>query len=82
MNTVVKTRCETVDQIVRWDEVEEGDLVLHKGERELVVKVIEDVSQPAYVALRFGGQSAITWHLRNLETAVTRYIETTEAPGR
>jgi hypothetical protein len=78
MATAIKTRCETVDQIVRWEDVEEGDLVLYNGRRELVTDV---VTNPASMCVRFEGVPEPVWVRRKLETAVTRYIET-EAPGR
>lgn len=78
MDATTKTRCETVDQIVLWEDVEEGDLVLYDGQRELVTDV---VTNPASMCVWFEGIPEPVWVRRDLETAVTRYIET-EAPGR
>lgn len=77
MDTVnpTKTRCEVLDQIVRWGDVEEGDLVLYQGQRELVTDI---VANPASMCVRFEGLPEPAWVRRDQETAVTRYIETTE----
>lgn len=78
-----KTRCEAVDQIVRWDEVQEGDLALTgRGVRDIVTTVVQDTSQPAYVGIRFEGVTWLTWFRRDWETAVTRYVETPEGSKR
>lgn len=77
MDTVnpTKTRCEVLDQIVRWGDVEEGDLVLYQGQRELVTDI---VANPASMCVRLEGLPEPAWVRRDHETAVTRYIETTE----
>lgn len=73
--TKTETRCETVDKIVRWDEIVEGDLVLYEGKRELVT---DFVTNPASMCVYFEGVPEPVRVRRELETAVTRYVESTE----
>ena len=77
MKTLTNTAsgCTVVEQIVAWEQVQAGDLVLYRGEFQTVAEVIEDTSQPAYVALRFDGSKRVVWVRRDHFTAVTRYVE-------
>lgn len=49
--------------------------MLYQGQRELVTDI---VANPASMCLRFDGLPEPVWVRRDQETAVTRYIETTE----
>lgn len=71
--------CQAVEQIAFWYQVTDGDLVLYRDQFETVAEVIEDTSQPAFVALRFEGSKRIVWVRREHHTAVTRYVETVYA---
>ena len=73
--TTTKTRCEAVDQIVRWDEVVEGDLVLYNGQQELVTDFI---TNPTSMCVWLEGAPKAVWVRRDSKTTVYRYIETTE----
>lgn len=76
--TAAKTRCETVDQIVTWDQVEAGDLALWNGRLELVADVQVDDLGDGMAGILLDGRDAHQWVKRDDKTAVARYIETTE----
>jgi hypothetical protein len=76
MDTATKTRCEAVDQIVRWEQVQEGDLTLHNGRLELVIGIHVDELGDGMLGVLFEGCDAHQWLKRDGLTAVARYIET------
>ncbi|MFF5261443.1 hypothetical protein ACFY4C_21070 [Actinomadura viridis] len=76
--TTTKTRCETVDQIVRWEDVTEGDLVLYGGRLELVTEITSIGTLSVPLRLRLEGHIAPVTVSRKGLTAVARYIESTE----
>lgn len=78
MSTTTKIRCETVDQIVTWDQVQAGDLVLWDGRLELVTDVHMDELGDGMAGILLDGHDAHQWVKRTAQTAVARYIETTE----
>lgn len=76
----VKTRCETVDQIVSWTDkdgtlqVEPGDLVLDDGQfKQLGHVALEGESLVGY---SFDGHHGVDFACRDDLVAVRRYIET------
>lgn len=77
-NTTTKTRCETADQIVTWDQVQAGDLVLWEGRLELVNDVNLDGLVDGLAGILLDGRDAHQWVKRTDKTAVARYIEITE----
>jgi hypothetical protein len=71
--------CETVDLIVHWGEVQEGDLVLHDGEMRIVEERMAHTLRPDIkVAFRLSGLGI--WQTCEIakRTAVTRYVTTTD----
>lgn len=73
-----KTRCETADQIVTWDQVQAGDLVLWDGRLELVTDVNLNGRVDGLVGILLDGHDAHQWVKRTDKTAVARYVEHTE----
>jgi hypothetical protein len=70
---------ETVDLIVHWGEVREGDLVLHDGEMRVVEERMAHTLRPDIkVTFRLSGLGM--WQTCEIAkcTAVTRYVTTTE----
>jgi hypothetical protein len=76
--TKTETHCEAVDKIVTWDQVQAGDLVLWEGRLELVIDVNLDGLVDGLAGILLDGRDAHQWVQRTGQTAVARYIETTE----
>lgn len=75
--TTTTTECEVADQIVRWDDVQAGDLVLHEGELRLVEQRMLNTLRPD-IKVSFRLRGVEMWQTFRLEgyTAVRRYMET------
>lgn len=76
--TKTETRCETVDLIVTWDQVEAGDLALWDGRLDLVTDIHLDELGDGLAGILLDGRDAHQWVKRDDKTAVARYITTEE----
>lgn len=74
--TITRTECEVADQIVRWEDVQAGDLVLHEGELRLVEQRMSNTLRPD-IKVSFRLRGVGMWQTFRLEdyTAVRRYVE-------
>jgi len=63
--------CQVQDVVTYWDQVREGDLVLHRDSLRPVEAI--DASRPHALAFIFDGGETV-WHAPDAHVAVRRYI--------
>lgn len=72
MTTTAQPTCRVADAIVHWDEVQEGDLVLHWNQFRIVDAI--NTSRPLAFAFTLDDGETI-WHDPLDLVAVRRYVE-------
>lgn len=88
MNTAIKTRCETVDQVVSWTDstgrlnIAVGDLVINDDEFEEVSEIHYDPATDLRVGVGFEGRNSLVFKDPAAPVAVRRYVEKEGPDGR